>query len=121
MHSVSADGELVSAYVRDGSEPAFRAIVARHVNLVYATAFRQVGDAGIAEEVTQNVFVRLARKAPRLGGIETLGGWLHRTAVLEAKARIRSELRRRRRDETAAELASFEHEGAPALEALVPL
>src|SRR5262245_22368821 len=117
----SPDQELVSAYVRKGSETAFRVLVSRHVNLVYATALRQLGDPGVAEEVTQNVFVALARKAPRLGGIETLGGWLHRTTILEAKARIRAELRRKRRHEAAAELASIQCEGASALDALVPL
>jgi RNA polymerase sigma factor (sigma-70 family) len=121
MNSASADCDLVSDYVREGSENAFRALVSRHVNLVYATALRQVGEAGVAEEVTQNVFVCLARKAPRLGGVETLAGWLHRTTVLESKSRIRAELRRRRRDETAAELASIQHEGSSTLESLVPL
>lgn len=107
--------------MREGSETAFRALVARHVNLVYATALRQLGDPGGAEEITQNVFVVLARKAPRLGGLETLAGWLHRTTILEAKARIRAELRRKRRHEAAAELASIQGEGASALDALVPL
>src|SRR5581483_11842591 len=112
MTTTSSDGELVAAYATEGSEAAVRGLVTRHVALVYATALRQVGDPGIAEEVTQNVFVALARKAPRLGGIETLAGWLHRTAVLEAKARIRAELRRKRRHETAAELARIQQEGA---------
>lgn len=105
MDSVAADSDLVRSYAREGSETAFRALVARHINLVFAAAFRQVGDSGIAEEITQNVFVALARKAPRLVGHETIAGWLHRTAILESKARIRSELRRRRREETAATLS----------------
>src|SRR3989449_9370745 len=96
MTPVSPDGELVTAYAAEGSESAFRALVTRHVHLVYATALRQVGDAGLAEEITQNVFVALARKAPRLARLETLAGWLHRTSILEAKARIRSELRDRK-------------------------
>jgi len=121
MTSASADRELVTAYAGNGSETAFRALVTRHVDLVYATALRLLGDAGVAEEVAQNVFVVLARKAPRLGGVETLAGWLHRTAVLEAKARIRAELRRRRREETAAEIATIEREGASPWAALVPL
>jgi RNA polymerase sigma factor (sigma-70 family) len=121
MTTASPDCELVKAYATEGSETAFRVLVARHVNLVYATALRQVGDPGIAEEVSQNVFVVLARKAPRLGGTQTLAGWLHRTTILEAKARIRAELRRRRRDEAAAELAAVAREGEPALDALVPL
>ena len=115
------DSQLVRAYAAGGSESAFQALVARHIHLVYATALRQVGEVGIAEEVTQNVFVALARKAPRLGGLETLAGWLHRTAILEAKARIRSELRRSRREETAAQWAVVQSEGTSPLEALVPL
>src|SRR3989442_11269966 len=121
MTSRSTASELVTAYAARGSETAFRALVTRHVNLVYATAFRQVGDATLAEEITQNVFIALARKAPRLAGIETLAGWLHRTAILEAKARTRAELRRKRREETAVEISRLQSEGASPLEALVPL
>src|SRR5438552_3359529 len=121
MIPVSADGELVTAYATRGSENAFRALVTRHVNLVYAAAFRQVGDAALAEEITQNVFIALARKAPRLAGIQTLAGWLHRTAILEAKARVRAELRRGRRAEMAAEIAALQREGASPFDALVPL
>jgi RNA polymerase sigma factor (sigma-70 family) len=121
MTAASSDCELVTAYATKGSEAAFRALVARHVNLVYATALRQVGEPGIAEEISQNVFVVLARKAPRLSGAQTLAGWLHRTTILEAKARIRAELRRKRRDQTAAELALIDRDGAPALDALVSL
>lgn len=115
------DGDLISSYARDGEEGAFRAIVARHVDLVFATALRQVGDRGVAEEITQNVFVALSRKAGSLRGYETLAGWLHRTTILEAKARIRSELRRRQREQTAAELAERQNEGASPLAPLVPL
>ena len=109
MTPVSPDSELVTAYAAEGSEPAFRTLVARHVNLVYATARRQVGDAGLAEEITQNVFIALARKAPRLAGSQTLAGWLHRTAILEAKARIRAELRRGRRENIAAQAAALKY------------
>src|SRR3989442_2558768 len=121
MTSRSTASELVTAYAAGGSETAFRALVTRHVGLVYATALRQIGDAGLAEEITQNVFIALARKAPRLAGIETLAGWLHRTAILEAKARIRAELRRKRREETAVEISQLQSEGASPLEALVPM
>jgi DNA-directed RNA polymerase specialized sigma24 family protein len=120
MTAVAPDQDLVSAYAR-GSETAFRALVQRHVHLVYATACRQTGDVALAEEITQNVFISLARKAPRLAGMETLAGWLYRATVLETKARIRSELRRRQREQTAFEVISLEHEGASPFAALLPL
>ena len=115
------DKELVKSYAVQGSDAAFRALVARHVDLVYASALRQVGDRGIAEEITQNVFVALARKAPSLAGRETLAGWLYRTTLLESKARIRAELRRRQREKRAQELACVEREGVSPLEEMAPL
>lgn len=115
------DNELVGSYAREGSEAAFRALVSRHVSLVFGAALRQTGDAGIAEEITQNVFIALSRKAPRLAGHETLAGWLHRTALLESKARLRSEFRRQRREDTAAALAQLQREGQPPTEDLTPL
>ena len=121
MTHVSDDKTLVISYVAHGSDAAFRALVTGHVDLVYGTALRQMRDPGMAEEITQNVFVALARKAPTLAGRETLAGWLYRTTLLESKARIRSELRRRRREETAAELATIEHEGVSTLDEMAPL
>src|SRR2546428_9701637 len=105
----------VAAYARRGSETGFRALVTRHVHLVYATALRQVGDAGLAEEITQNVFIVLARKAPRLAGSRTLAGWLHRTAILETKAPVRSELRPGRRAGTAPQCAPLQRQGTSPL------
>jgi RNA polymerase sigma factor (sigma-70 family) len=121
MSSVPQDAQLVTAYAAEGSETAFRSLVARHVSLVYATALRQVGDRGLAEEITQNVFVALARKAGRLGRSETIAGWLHRAAILESKARLRAELRRHRREEVAAQIAAIEREGTSPFDTLVPL
>jgi RNA polymerase sigma factor (sigma-70 family) len=121
MTAVSPDGELVSAYAAQGSETAFRALVARHVDLVFATALRQTGNAALAEEITQNVFISLAKKAPRLAGVQTLAGWLYRATLLETKARIRSELRRRQREQTASEIITLEHQGASPFAALLPL
>ncbi|MDX1953153.1 MAG: sigma-70 family RNA polymerase sigma factor [Verrucomicrobiota bacterium] len=120
MNDRLSDGALVCSYVKEGAEPAFRSLVGRHVDLVFATALRQVGDRGMAEEITQNVFVTLSRKAPRLAGYETLAGWLHKTTLFEARARIRSELRRKHRERTAAEIHALA-EGHSPLEALVPI
>jgi RNA polymerase sigma factor (sigma-70 family) len=119
--TTTPDRDLVRSYAREGSETAFRALVGRHVNLVFATAYRQVGDTGLAEEITQNVFVSLARKAPRLAGHETIAGWLHRSAILESKARFRAEMRRRRREEVAAALAESQSPGRDPVEDLSPL
>ncbi|MFM8357449.1 MAG: RNA polymerase sigma factor, partial [Verrucomicrobiota bacterium] len=120
MHHDETDQALVGDYAWIRSDAAFQALVRRHVNLVYATALRQIGNRGLAEEITQNTFVALARKAPGLTGHGTIAGWLHRTALLEAQRRIRTELRRRRRETTAAELQQLAAAGAEPLDDLGP-
>jgi hypothetical protein len=49
------DADLIREFVQDGSESAFAELVKRHVDLVFSAARRQLGDAHLAEEVTQSV------------------------------------------------------------------
>src|SRR5208337_3250923 len=97
----SDDISLLREYVERGSGDAFAALVARHVNKVYSIALRHARNPHQAEEITQAVFVILARKARRLGGQVILSGWLCRTAQLTAVTFVRSETRRVRREQEA--------------------
>ena len=95
------DNELLRSYAVDGSEDAFAAVVARHVNLVYSVALRRVGNPHQAEEITQAVFVILARKARALRVGTLLPGWLHRTAWFASDNFLKTEIRRRNREREA--------------------
>ena len=90
---------LLHEYVTNGSERAFSALVSRHVDLVFSTAFRQVRNPHLAEEITQAVFIILARKANQLGKGTILAAWLYRTARFAAADVLKSEYRRRQREE----------------------
>src|SRR6185436_15926412 len=73
----------------------------RHVNLVYSAALRMVRDPHLAEDVTQGAFVALARSAHQLTGRPILSGWLHRTTQNIAAQTVRTEVRRRAREQEA--------------------
>ena len=95
------DTQLLHDYVMRQSDEAFEALVERHVNLVYSVARRQVGDPHSAEEVTQAVFVLLARKAKSLGPGTILSGWLHRATRYVAAGARRTQRRRQQREQEA--------------------
>jgi RNA polymerase sigma factor (sigma-70 family) len=95
------DTSLLRQYADDNSEEAFAALVSRHINKVYSVAFRHTGNAHQAEEITQAVFVILARKSRHLGKRVVLSGWLYHTARLTALTFIRSAIRRARREQEA--------------------
>jgi RNA polymerase sigma factor (sigma-70 family) len=95
------DMELLRDYSRRGSEEAFAGLVRRHINLVYSAALRHVGIAAHAEEITQAVFVILARKAASLRPETILDAWLYETTRLTALSFLRGERRRQGREQEA--------------------
>ena len=95
------DMDLVREYAASQSERAFEQLVARHLNLVYSAALRCVNDASLAEEITQAVFIILARKAGSLGPKTILSAWLYRTARYCAADAIKNKRRRQNREQEA--------------------
>jgi RNA polymerase sigma factor (sigma-70 family) len=95
------DLTLLRAYARNNSEAAFAALVSRYVNLVYSVALRSVRDAHLAEEITQAVFIILARKADSLGDKTILPGWLCRSARYASANALTIQRRRQQREQEA--------------------
>jgi RNA polymerase sigma factor (sigma-70 family) len=96
------DQELLREYAEGGSEAAFAELVRRYVDFIYSAAFRMVRNPQLAEEVTQSVFVALSQSAGLLARRAILSGWLHRTARNLAAKAVRTEVRRRSREQEAA-------------------
>ena len=99
---ITADGtmtdtQLIKDYL-DGSASAFAELVRRHAGWVYAVARRRVGDAHLAEDVTQSVFLVLARKANRLRREIVLSAWLFEVTRMTVLRLQRDEVRRRQRE-----------------------
>lgn len=117
------DAALLRRYVEEGTEEAFAELVRRHVNLVYGAALRRTGgNAQLAADVAQQVFIALARGAQRLSPQTVLPAWLH-TATRNAALNLMTSERRRRRRESeavASGVAGVASEAAPAWEELRP-
>jgi len=97
----TADIELLRDYARRDSETAFAELVRRHINLVYSVALRYVGCVEDAQDVTQAVFIVLARKSVRLGPRTVLTGWLYDATRFTAARLLRNKVRRQAREQEA--------------------
>ena len=99
---MDTDNQLLESYARHRSEPAFRELVERHINLVHSAGLRESqGDAAQAEDITQAVFTELARQAAKLARHPALAGWLY-TCVRRMAANVRcADQRRHHREQEA--------------------
>ena len=114
------DIELLRDYVANESEPAFRMLVERHVDMVYATALRKVQDAHLAQEVTQAVFIALAKKASSLSTKTILAGWLFRAAQFAGAKAKRTEARRKHWEQQAAQMEPMASDDESAWDQIAP-
>ena len=91
----TADAELI-AQLRQGSEAAFRTLVARFQDRVYRTAFSLLRSAEDAEDVAQEVFVEVHQTIGRFRGEAALSTWLYRLATTRALQHQRRRSARKR-------------------------
>ena len=75
---VEDDVQLISK-VLSGDDEAFTALVRKHQKSVHALAWRKIGDFHIAEEITQDVFLRVYKHLPKLKDPKQFFGWLYVT------------------------------------------
>jgi RNA polymerase sigma-70 factor (ECF subfamily) len=83
-----------------GDAGAFRALYEAHVGRVHALCLRLSGDRREAEELTQDVFVRVWERLETFRGDSAFSTWLHRLAVNAVLTARRSAARRHRRVRT---------------------
>jgi RNA polymerase sigma factor (sigma-70 family) len=110
------DAQLLRHYVEEGSEEAFAELVRRHLSLVYFGALRRTsGDAHLAAEVSQSVFISLAQNARSLQRHPVLSAWLFTTTRNAAiNARIKESRRQQREQEAFTMHESLAEPGQPA-------
>ena len=86
--------------VRNGDTERYRELVERHERAVYAVAWCRLGDQDMAEEATQEAFIKAFRQLPLLGQGGKFAAWITaiaRNAAINIGLRRRNELERRKR------------------------
>ena len=98
--SSAQQDEAAVAAVRGGDAERYRELVERHERRVYAVAWSRLGDAAMAEEVTQEAFIRAYRRLWLLGDGAKFAGWVNTIArhiAINFGLRHRRELNKRER------------------------
>ncbi len=94
-----SDVQAVDA-IRGGDAERYRELVERYERRVYALAWSRLGDPHLAEEATQETFIRGYRRLWLLGDGSRFAGWIMsiaRHAAINLGVRRRRELDKRRR------------------------
>lgn len=95
VDSMSEQAAAVAAIAKIEFEEAF----SLHHRTVFRAARSVVQDAGLAEDVTQEVFIKLYKHIDSISDQEMLRPWLIRVALNEAKNTLRTKIRANTRDE----------------------
>lgn len=95
-----SDGQLLQSFATNRDEGAFRLLAKRHLGLIFHTALRRTANRPLAEEISQNVLLAMARKSGALAkNPERLSAWLHRATLFESSKAMRTESSYQRRKE----------------------
>jgi len=79
MSTQHSDYELITQYLK-GNEKAFEALVKRYTNVMYRFVFSYVKNQQAAEDVTQEVFVKVWRNAKKIDKNKSFKSWLYAVA-----------------------------------------
>ena len=89
------ESDLV-ARLKQGDESAFRIIVETRKDLVYNTVIGLLQNTGDAEDITQEVFIKVYESVHQFKGESAFSTWLYRIAVTKSLELIRNRKRKKR-------------------------
>ena len=82
------DAELIQRVI-DGDDSAFATLMEKYKKSVHALAWRKIGDFHIAEEITQDTFLKAYRNLSSLKKPHSFKSWLYVTTANNCKAWLR--------------------------------
>ena len=93
--STDEDDQVLCARAREGCEESFEALFRRHHSALHAFVYRMCLDAGSAEDIVQESFIKAARSLHDFRGEASFRNWLYRIAVNSTRSWQRSAVRLR--------------------------
>lgn len=89
-HTIDDEAQWISQ-ARNGDTQAFECLYRRHHQQVYALCLRLAGQVPLAEELTQDCFVRAWQKLAQFRGESQFATWLHRLSVNQALTSLKKQ------------------------------
>lgn len=87
--------ELISQ-LQKGDEQAFKLLVHRYQDKVFNTAFGMLQQHGDAEDIAQEVFIKVYRSVQQFKGASALSTWIYRITITKCLDHIRTKKRKKR-------------------------
>ena len=97
--SILTNSVTSTAVERSAPQPTFDEIFTLHHRVVYRAAYALLRDAALAEDVTQETFLKLYRHFDAVPREDGLRAWLLRVCINTARNTLRTQHRRNAREE----------------------
>ncbi len=110
MKPASEDHQCLAEFVKSGSDRAFRRLVEKYTDLVHSMALRRTGQRDLADDITQAVFIVLAKKAKSIRPGQSISAWLFTVTRYAAIDALRREAARKRHEKKASAMDHIEDE-----------
>lgn len=99
---MTTDAMLLQKFAETNDAEAFKELARRHANLVFGVCLRITGNRQDAEDIAQECFMEMAKKARCID--TCLSGWLHKVSKFKSISWVRSKVARREREKEVSEL-----------------
>jgi RNA polymerase sigma-70 factor (ECF subfamily) len=105
VHPVEDD---VVRAARQGDRDAFRSLVIQYQSLVYGLVYRHLGDSALAEDLTQEIFLKAHRGLSGFRAESKFSSWLTALAINHLRNHFKSRAHQDQRSTTPVELPTLE-------------
>jgi len=88
---VDSDEQIIEKFQRSGDPSDWEPLVDRHFNAVHGLAFKMTCNRSIADDITQDVFLKVTGALGKFKGDSLFSTWLYRIAMNTIYTRLRKE------------------------------